>query len=78
MSQSIGTIVLYKTTKEERATMEARADHCTPRETLPAMIVGINEDNSVNLHVELDGHGSIWKKECERGGEEGMWDFITE
>jgi hypothetical protein len=77
MMKTIGTIVQYRTTEEERDTFSKRPGMCEVREYLPAMIIA-SHNGVVNLNVQLDGHGSIWKKECEQGKEEGQWQFFGE
>lgn len=81
MTPTIGRIVIFHTTKQDQATMQVNnTSGCSNiREELPAMIVGINKSGdaiiSINLKVELDGHGQLWKKSVVEGNEEGQYSW---
>lgn len=77
MKPTIGRIVLYNTTEEDRkvfATMKGN-----PRKQLPAMIVAVCNANVINLKVFLDGHGDIWLTSIfindPENPTEGTWEF---
>jgi len=81
MKLKIGMIVSYKPTAYEMGFMKERQSVCNIKETLPAIIVAIDqfddEDNDeapvVNLKVLLDGQGDIWAKDVKQGDEVGQW-----
>jgi hypothetical protein len=74
---TIGRIVTYKTTEDDRAKMIS-IPNCNVQNELPAIIVkawGETEDSCVNLKVLLDGQGDIWKTSAGRGDGEGNWNW---
>jgi len=70
----IGTVVIYKTTKEDREKLKAKKA-CNESKELPAIIVSVYGDTA-NLKVLLDGTGELWKTSIEQGHDEGYWNII--
>lgn len=75
MKPTIGRIVCYHTTKEDRERMDRR-DECNVQEELPAMIVAVWNGNCVNLKVMLDGVGDLWITSSLQGDNEGEWNWF--
>jgi hypothetical protein len=79
MKPSIGRIVVYNTSEEERKTMKDSGQNV--QERLPAIIVATwqnqgetaSEDTAVNLKVFVDGIGEIWKTSCKQGTGPNQW-----
>jgi hypothetical protein len=75
---TIGRIVRYKTTAEQRSAME-KASPCNIVSELPAIIVAVWSPNLVNLKVFLDGlvdgKDCLWVTSAHQGEAEGQWDF---
>ena len=74
MKPTIGRIVIYKTTEAEQQTMEDSTNQNVQKE-LPAIIVAVWSESTVNLKVILDGAGELWKTSATKGESEGNWDF---
>jgi hypothetical protein len=71
---TIGRIVHYKTTEKERKSMQ---DHnaCNVQEVLPAVIVAVWSETTVNLQVICDGELALWKTSVPIGDDEGNWNW---
>lgn len=72
MKPTIGRIVVYSTTSLDQRMINEHP-HNTPREQTPAIIVFVNDDNSVNLKLFIDGCGELYKKDVVQGNEIGQW-----
>lgn len=73
MAPTIGRIVIYKTTEQDRKAMEYSCQNV--QKELPAIIVAVYGESTVNLKVILDGKGDLWKTSASKGDQEGNWDF---
>lgn len=71
MKPTIGRIVIYKTTSEDRRFM--RNMDCNERDELPAIIVSVHDETYVNLHVFVDGLTTLWRKSIVNGTADGCW-----
>jgi len=76
MSQNptIGRIVIYKTTEEDRENMKNNPES-NIQEELPAVVVAVWGPDMVNLKVITDGNEDLWVCSSERGSDERMWMF---
>ena len=72
MKPTIGRIVTYATTATEQKQINEHPRN-TPQEKSPAMIVAVNEDDSVNLKVFIDGWGEIYSKNVKEGDQAGQY-----
>lgn len=72
MKPTIGTVVTYNTTNDEQTEMINNPD-CNVQEKLPAIIVAVHSEESVNLKVFLDGKGELWVTSSLKGDDEGQW-----
>lgn len=73
MLPTIGRIVVYKTTEEDRAFMKVKGNI---QKELPAIVVatwGDTEDSAINVKVILDGYDTLWKTSIVKGDEPGNW-----
>ena len=78
MKPTIGRTVVYKTTEADRNLMKAKGDtdgRCNVQQELPAVVVAVWSEECVNLKVNLDGDGEIWKTSINQGDEEGHWSW---
>lgn len=77
MKPTIGRIVIYNTTEADQKMMRDKAaiGKANVQEQLPAIIVAVWNDITVNLKVELDGVGSMWKISSLQGDEQGKWNW---
>ena len=74
MKPTIGRIVRYRTTEEDRESM--RKNHQNVQEELPAIIVAVWSDTCVNLKVLLDGEGDMWVTSSSQGNDEMNWNWF--
>ncbi len=78
MKPTIGRIVIYNTTEEERAEMEKHFT-CNVQLQLPAIIVAVWNDNEgeelVNLKVMTDGNMPLWATSVKKGNGEHEWNW---
>lgn len=77
MKPSLGRIVIYNTTEADRQKMKDMPN-CNVQEKLPAVIVAVwgdTEESAVNINVQLDGEGNLWKTSVHKGENEGNWNF---
>lgn len=73
MEPTIGRIVIYKPTEEEKKTLAKSGNAC---DQLPAIIVNAFGDDVVNLKVQTDGTDSaFWKSSTPKGDNEGEWNW---
>ena len=81
MKASIGRIVHYKTTKEDREifmNQQVTGSGCNDQKILPAIVVSVHDEEGtlVNLKVIVDGElPTMWVTSVDRGIEEGNWDW---
>lgn len=78
MKPTIGRVVIYNTTEEERA--QAEKSQANKQEKLPATIVAVwgeEEDSVINLRVTADGPSTadLWKTSIQRGDGPGQWNW---
>jgi hypothetical protein len=73
MKPTIGRIVIYNTTEEERAIM--RENSCNVQEKLPAIIVYVWSESCVNLKVFLDGVRDFWITSSLNGDGPRNWNW---
>ncbi len=80
MNLTIGRIVLYNTTEEDRKKLTAMnsAGICNVSKQLPAIVVAVWGDQPgacINISVILDGEGTLWKTSIHQGDQEGQWNW---
>ena len=72
---TIGRIVIYHTTEEERELMRATS-YVNVQSELPAVIVSVWSGECVNAKVLIDGGiGDLWKTSISMGDNEGQWSW---
>lgn len=71
---TIGRIVMYATTAHDQRIIKEHPE-CTNQEKLPAIIVAVNADDTVNLHVLCDGPKRYYAKEIKEGKEPGQYSW---
>ena len=69
----IGQIVVYKPTQEDKNYMSNTNTICNKQDLLPAIIVAVWSETSVNLKVIMDGVQDLWKTSVPLGNGEGNW-----
>ena len=74
MKPTIGRVVIYHTTKDQRTDMENKP-YCNEQVYLPAIIVAVWSDTCVNLKVFLDGMEDLWVNSSMQGDEEMEWNW---
>ncbi len=78
MKPTLGRIVIYNTTSEDRNVMIANMN-CNVQEKLPAEVVATfegYENGECNLKVRMDGDMSdMWKTSVPQGDAEGNWNW---
>lgn len=76
---TIGRIVKYKTTLIEREQLKMNyvtGEYGNGSEELPAIIVAVWSDTTVNVQVFSDNKlGTFWKTSIQKGDQEGQWNF---
>jgi len=75
MKPTIGRIVVYNATKEDKAFMKVNGN---VQDKLPAIVVatwGETEDAAINVKVILDGIDTLWKTNILKGDEPGNWNW---
>ena len=79
MKPTIGRIVIYNTTENEREAMrlENTSGGCNVQNKLPAIIVAVWNDTCVNLKVIADGQSlsDFWKTSATQGDQDGQWNW---
>lgn len=76
MKPTIGRIVVYKTTQEDKKKMKLSAEKCIEQDRLPAVIVSVQDESSVNLRVFCDGDLTLHKTAVVNGSKEGNWSWL--
>lgn len=76
---SLCRMVIYHTTAAEREMMD-KSICCNIQEHLPATVVANftpegHADQCLNLKVDLDGDGQLWKTSINMGEGEGQWSW---
>lgn len=71
---TIGRIVHYQTTAQDQKLIGEHPS-CTNQEKLPAIIVAVNEDETVNLNILCDGPRSHFAKGVKEGKKEGQYSW---
>ena len=76
MKPTIGTVVIYNTTKEEQEQM-GKKPNCNVATQLPAIVVAVLSDECVNLNVHIDGEGilMLWITSSIKGDDERQWNY---
>lgn len=78
MKPTLGRIVIYNTTEDDRTEMENHMS-CNVQLQLPAVIVAVWNDNEgeelVNLKVMTDGNMPLWVTSVKKGNEEMEWNW---
>lgn len=74
MKPTIGRIVIYNTTEEDRKEMMLNPS-CNEQTKLPAMIVAVWSDTCVNLKVFCDGDKDMWVTSAVQGKDEREWNW---
>lgn len=76
MKVTIGRIVQYKTTKEDRIRLSESNKVNNARNELPGIVVAVDEER-VNLQVFLDGQDrTMWITNIKQGDKEGEWNWF--
>ena len=78
MKPTIGRIVNYATTNEDKSKMEAASKingGCNKAEVLPAIVVAVWSENCINLRVIADGNLDLWKTSANQGDQPGQWSW---
>jgi hypothetical protein len=73
MKPSIGRIVIYNTTEDDRTKMKEAG--CNKQEKLPAIIVSVWSESCVNLRVLCDGNMDLWKTSSSQGDIPSNWNW---
>ena len=74
MTPTIGRIVVYKTTDEDKEFM--RNNSCNVQDELPAIIVAVWGEEMINAKVITDGTVPfLWKTSIHKGELIGEWNF---
>jgi len=73
MKPTIGRIVIYNTTEEQRNDISTSGNKSNK---LPAMITAVFNDTQVNLQVIVDGMiGTYWVTTVDQGDNERQWNW---
>lgn len=74
MKPTIGRIVIYHTTEQER--QEMRGPTCNSQQHLPALVVAV-WPTTISIRVFSDGRPTtdLWKTSINEGTEEGQWSW---
>lgn len=74
MKPTIGRIVIYKTTEEDRKVLkDAYGNQSTE---LPAIVVAAWSETCINAKVITDSSiGDLWKTSISQGDQEGQWNW---
>lgn len=73
MKPTIGKMVVYRTTQADREMMKRSEQKCIVQEKLPAVVISVKDDETVNLRVFCDGDITLHKTDAVRGAKEGGW-----
>lgn len=74
MKATIGSVVIYNTTKDQRKKMEESSVD-NEQFKLPAIIVAVWGDECVNLKVLADGETDLWVTSSVKGDNEMEWNW---
>lgn len=78
MKPTIGRIVIYNTTEQDRKEMENGNEYfpkCNVQMQLPAIVVAVWSEICVNIQVLADGERLFWKTSVMNGNLEGQWQW---
>lgn len=78
MKPTIGRIVIYNTTDADKAKMEAASKingGCNKQDKLPAIIVAVWSETTVNLKVICDGNLELWATSSQLGDAPYNWNW---
>ena len=79
MKPTIGRVVIYTTTQDEREAMKNSNQNVA--EQLPGIVVSVHGDDEnapINVKVLMDGDGpDLWKTSIQRGDQPGEWQWPT-
>jgi hypothetical protein len=76
MKVTIGRIVIYKTTDQDKDLMRAAGlvnGGCNVPDELPAVVVNVWGESCINLRVICDGKLDMWKTSITEGTTPGTW-----
>ena len=73
MKPTIGRVVIYNTTEEDKASAGKNFDNVVQQ--LPAIIVNVWSDTCINVRVFSDGGGMLWKTSINQGDQPGQWNW---
>jgi len=73
MKPTIGRIVHYRTTKDDRTVLGNTGGW--EASLLPAIITATHSDTCVNIQVFADGRQNLWKTSVNEGDGEGQWSW---
>lgn len=74
MTPTIGRIVIFKTNEAQQEHLK-NTPYCNVSKELPAIIVAVFSESTVNLKVMLDGPGEFWVTSALQGDEPGNWNW---
>jgi len=78
MKPTLGRIVLFHVPESIQEKM-GMANGCNTSKLLPATIVAVWSETTINLKVhldgELDGHGDLWMTSVQEGTDENHWEW---
>lgn len=77
MKPTIGRIVKYYPTEEEKKQMEKPEVEANVADELPAIVVAVWGEDCVNLKVFQDGKDNLWVTSSLKGNEAGNWDWFV-
>lgn len=79
MKPTIGRIVVYQTTEEDKnyfRLLSAKWNTTNVSEQLPAIVTAVWSETCINVQVMLDGsQGTMWKTSISQGDGEGQWSW---
>lgn len=73
MKPTIGRVVIYNTTEEDKASARKNFDNVVQQ--LPAIIVNVWSDTCINVRVFSDGGSMLWKTSINQGDQPGQWNW---
>lgn len=76
LAPEVGDIVLYRVSASDAS--ELRHNHHADLPTLPAVVVRVWTETTVNLKVWTDGPTDVWVTSAMRGDGAGEWEFRPE
>lgn len=77
MKPTIGRVVIYTPTEDERKAWRESSggNKINEAEKLPAIVVAVWSETCINVKVDLDGPGQLWKTSINRGDGPGEWNW---